>query len=98
MQVCKRCHTVAEPRKETPGSLAIEVVLWLCFLVPGLVYSLWRLSRRHDVCRACGSRDLVPLDSPVGRSLAGDAVTGTYRGSPRAEEFGRRIGRLFAKK
>lgn len=98
MQVCKQCGTVDEPATETPGSFAIELILWLCFLVPGLIYSFWRLSRKHAVCRACGSREIVPLDTPVGRKLAGDRLPPTYRGSPRAEEFGRRIGKLFAKK
>jgi len=98
MQVCKHCGTVAEPANETPGSMAIEVVLWLCFLVPGLIYSLWRLSRRHPVCTACGSREIVPVDTPVGRALAGDRAPAAYRGSAGAEQFGRKLGKFFARK
>ena len=97
MRVCKQCGTVAEPKSDTPGSFLIEVVLWLCFLVPGLIYSLWRLSRRRLVCPACGSGELVPVDTPVGRALAGDRVPPSYSGSPRAEAFGRKLGRFFAK-
>jgi len=72
-KICGRCGTVGAPRKETPGSIWIEVVLWLCFVVPGLVYSIWRLSRRHEVCRACGSAELLPLNSPLGRKAAAEA-------------------------
>lgn len=96
---CKSCGTVGEPASSTPGSISIEVVLWLCFIVPGLIYSLWRLSRRHKVCPSCGSTEIVPADSPVGRTIAGPANPAeVYRGSPRAEAFGRRLGRLFARK
>jgi hypothetical protein len=70
-KVCKQCGTVGKPKSYTPGSILIEIVLWLCFLVPGLLYSLWRLSRRRSVCSACGSPDLVPLNSPIGRQLTG---------------------------
>jgi hypothetical protein len=99
MRVCKECGTVAKPRSDTPGSILIELVLWLCFIVPGLIYSFWRISKRRQVCPACESPNIVPLDSPVGRALAGPtAAPPVYRGSPRAEKFGRSIGRLFAKK
>lgn len=42
----------------------LEVVLWLCLLLPGVIYSLWRLSARRRVCAACGAH-VVPSDTPV---------------------------------
>jgi hypothetical protein len=48
--------------------MLIELVLWLCFAVPGLVYSLWRINSRHQACSACGSRALVPTTSPVAKA------------------------------
>jgi len=45
--------------------MAIEVVLWLCFIIPGLLYSLWRQGSRQPVCAKCGGTALVPPDSPV---------------------------------
>lgn len=67
--VCTRCHTVALPETKTKGSFLIEVILWLCFIVPGLIYSIWRLSSKFDVCPSCGSTDLVSADSPRGQSI-----------------------------
>lgn len=67
--VCKQCGHYGEPERETKGSFWIEVVLWLCFLVPGLIYSIWRINSRHDVCAKCGSSDLIPADTPLGRKL-----------------------------
>lgn len=68
--ICTACGTSGRARKETPGSFIIEVILWLCFLVPGLIYTIWRYSRKHWVCEVCKSPNLVPLDSPAGRTLA----------------------------
>ncbi len=62
---CKACGSTAAPATRTRGVFLIEVVLWLCFLVPGLIYSLWRLSTRASVCAHCGSAEVVPADSPV---------------------------------
>lgn len=71
--VCTVCLTVGEPRRVTRGSFLIEVVLWLMLLVPGLVYSLWRLSTRHDACRECGSSAIVPVASKRGQMLLREA-------------------------
>lgn len=68
---CTTCYAISKPRTKTPGSILIEIVLWLCFLVPGIIYSLWRLTNRQEVCGRCGSVTLVPVDSPVAqRALA----------------------------
>lgn len=72
---CLQCESSGPPRAYTPDSIFIEVILWLCFIVPGVIYSLWRHSRRHDVCRSCGSPKLVPVDSPAALRVA--------RGEPR---------------
>ncbi len=62
---CKSCGHSGPTATKTPGSLAIEIVLWLMLIVPGIIYSLWRISARKAACTACGSTDLVPPDSPV---------------------------------
>lgn len=67
--VCLRCEQVRKARRKTPGTLALEVLLWLFFLVPGLFYTLWRAANRFDVCAACGSEDLVPANSAAARRV-----------------------------
>lgn len=64
---CKQCGSIAAPATNTPGSILIELVLWLCFIIPGLIYSLWRHNKRHEVCAKCGSTHLIPPDSPLAR-------------------------------
>src|SRR5438270_8102302 len=62
---CRHCGTVAKPQKRTRGWFALELLLWLLFIVPGLCYTLWRVTSRVNVCRQCGSEDIIPADSPV---------------------------------
>lgn len=68
-KVCKQCGHVGGGKMKTRGSLAIEIVLWLCFIIPGLIYSLWRHGSRYQGCAVCGSGDLIPVDSPYGKQI-----------------------------
>lgn len=70
--VCTVCGHVGETKVHTKGSIAIEIVLWLCFLIPGLIYSIWRHSTRGPACASCGSASLIPADSPRGRKVIQD--------------------------
>lgn len=72
-KVCTLCGYVGTPETITPGSIGIELLLWLFFLVPGLLYSLWRHASRGDGCHKCKNNKLVPLDSPIGRKLAAES-------------------------
>jgi len=59
---CKLCGNKGVAKKNTPGSILIELILWLFFIIPGLFYSCWRVSKRELVCTNCGkSSHLVPI-------------------------------------
>jgi hypothetical protein len=77
--ICTACGMAGAPRTVTRGSLLIEIVLWLCMLLPGLLYSIWRLTTKHKACRHCGSTVIVPQDSPRGRSLLAELGAGSAR-------------------
>lgn len=66
---CKSCGKIAKPRKLTKGSFLIELILWLCFLIPGIIYSIWRLTSRTFVCPYCESEDLIGKGSPVAKHM-----------------------------
>ena len=68
-EICSNCGHMGQAKKITKGSTLIELVLWLCFIIPGLIYSLWRLTSRHLACEKCGASNMVPLDSPRGKKL-----------------------------
>ena len=65
--VCKTCGTIQAGKRFS--SDRIELVLWLCGLVPGLIYLLWRRFLKNTACAACGSPALIDGDSPVGSML-----------------------------
>lgn len=65
VKYCKTCGHTGKTESHTPGNLAIEIILWLCFIIPGLIYSIWRLSSKTAKCEKCGGKELVPTDSPV---------------------------------
>ena len=67
-EICSNCGYIGQAKKVTKGSILIELVLWL-MIIPGLIYSLWRLTTKHLACPQCGATQLVPVDSPRGKKL-----------------------------
>lgn len=68
-QICPHCGTRGTPAKLTRGSTLIELIAWLMFIIPGLIYSFWRLSTRADVCPACKQPGMIAVASPRGSQL-----------------------------
>jgi len=73
--ICSACGQVGEGKTKIKGNGLIEVILWLCFIIPGIIYSIWRSSSRHKICSACGATNLIPIDSPIGKKLLVDQGT-----------------------
>src|SRR5258708_17376913 len=102
--VCTTCGYVGEPKAITKGSIAIEVVLWLCFLVPGLIYSIWRLSSRYDGCPTCGQGPLISVNSPMAQKFLREnlpeklvAVEARQAPSKAAQSTGKALGRFVGR-
>jgi hypothetical protein len=66
---CTSCGHEGPGKTRTRGSILIEIILWLCFLIPGLIYTVWRHASRHKVCGSCGSGTLIKPDSPMAVSM-----------------------------
>lgn len=67
--ICPSCGTTGQPGEKVKGSIAIEIVLWLCFIIPGLIYSIWRLTSKYQACPACGAGGMIGVNTPRGRQL-----------------------------
>jgi len=67
--ICKKCGTIGKPKSVCPGSIWIELILWLCYIFPGVIYSIWRNSKKHSVCSVCGSDDIIGTGTPIGSQL-----------------------------
>ena len=72
IRICKQCGTLNDKENEgsLPGNGWIELVLWLCYIIPGLIYSIWRRSKKNMACSACSSKELIQVGTPVGTQLA----------------------------
>ncbi len=51
------------------GDYAMDMFLWFCVLLPGALYTLWRVSSRRDVCASCGNAGVIDPGSPRGQQL-----------------------------
>lgn len=81
--ICKGCGTQQrKPYYESPSSFGVEILVWIgaiilamvahwIFLAAALAFSFWRFAARAPGhCSRCSGRDVIPLDSPIGRELA----------------------------
>ena len=67
--ICAYCGYRGYQVIVTNGSFIIELFLWLCFIIPGLIYSFWRLASRERVCPSCNHKTMVLLSTPLGQKL-----------------------------
>lgn len=58
-RLCKNCDFVGSGA--LPGHGWVEALLWLCYLVPGAIYSIWRRGRGAYVCPRCHAPYMIPL-------------------------------------
>ena len=63
--VCTQCGVVCLPERITPGSVVTEIVLFICGILPGLIYCIWRLAGQYNGCPACKSKNIIPITSPM---------------------------------
>lgn len=68
---CQNCGTIGQPRKRVKGSFGIEIILWLLMILPGVIYSVWRLTTKELVCPKCGAPNMIPADSPKAKAALG---------------------------
>lgn len=68
-RICTNCGFTGKPKKVIKGSIFIEIILWIAFLIPGVVYSIWRHTTKQKVCRKCGAPNMIPEDSPKAKQI-----------------------------
>jgi hypothetical protein len=51
------------------GSLLIEIILQTFFIIPGLIYSIWRLASKYSAWPKYLAPNIIPLDSPVAQKI-----------------------------
>ena len=76
--VCLACRAYRRPVRELRGSGALELILWLMFIVPGLVYAVWRSRVSRPTCSVCGAA-LLSEDAPEVQALMASSPAGLAR-------------------
>ncbi|MDA8106174.1 MAG: hypothetical protein M0Z71_12455 [Nitrospiraceae bacterium] len=67
---CPNCKYEGIGEYKAKGHFCVEIVLWCCFLLPGIIYSVWRGSSRRWICPQCGFENVVKTGSmPSGFSF-----------------------------
>lgn len=103
--VCTACGHVGASETITKGHFALEVVLWLCFLIPGFIYSVWRHTSRYEACPVCGNTKLIPRTAPMAQKFLREnlpeklMVRSEMARAPSkaAQSVGHALGRLVGK-
>ena len=67
--LCTNCGYKGKPKLKTKGSILIELILWICFIIPGLIYSIWRHTTRYEACPSCAAPNMISLDSPKAQQI-----------------------------
>jgi hypothetical protein len=66
---CPACGAVGLARLERKGSGFMNLALLLFFIIPGILYWVWRQTNRAEVCVNCSQRGLIPANSPRAMEL-----------------------------
>lgn len=70
MELCTQCLNQVKPKKGVRGYFIIEIMLYLLMVLPGIIYTLWRITGgREKSCPQCGGHNFVPLNSPAANAL-----------------------------
>lgn len=66
---CNSCQNYS-PTALMKGNGWIEFVLYFVYLVPGIIYSIWRRNGPPNVCPLCKAPGLVPAAAAKGQGTA----------------------------
>jgi len=61
--LCLECGCQREPIMANRGMLIIELFMWLLYILPGVIYSIWRRVRKQEICPNCRTPSVVLTSS-----------------------------------
>lgn len=65
--VCTNCEYIGQAYQS--GSFWLGLVLWCCYIVPGLLYTIWCMTTAKNVCPKCGQKTMLSVKLPKGEKL-----------------------------
>lgn len=73
-QICLLCNNFGRFPKKPRGYFLIEIILWFFFLIPGLIYSIWRHMSAKNACTSCGSTNVILMNSMKAKEILSQKV------------------------
>lgn len=73
--ICRNCGHEGNTERKLKGHVLITLILLICWIIPGLIYMVWRRTGLKDACTKCGSQNVVPVGSVEALKVASDKVS-----------------------
>jgi hypothetical protein len=68
--VCLDCNSyTSNPDIGMPGYTIVEIALYFCYVIPGVIYSIWRRTQHVRTCKMCHKDRLIEVMTPEARTL-----------------------------
>jgi len=68
-RICGSCGELGLPKDYAKGQDWVGYLLLLLFCFPGFIYLLWNSSTKYSGCAECGGKEILGLESPMGKKL-----------------------------
>ena len=72
--ICTNCGFQGKPKTKVKGSGVVEIFLWICLILPGILYTLWRSTSRYKACPKCAQPTMIPVDTPGAKKMLADRL------------------------
>ena len=73
---CTNCSYEGKGKVFTEGNFAFELIMYCFFIIPGIIYTLWRTTfGRHLICPDCKSKNVIKLKVWRSRQAANTQIT-----------------------
>ncbi|MFZ4125321.1 MAG: hypothetical protein ACOYJ2_04535 [Rickettsiales bacterium] len=66
LYICKHCGYEGEAKRQKRGSRGVEIFLWSTLLLPGPLYTIWRMTGKSKECPNCERQGFVKSSSDEG--------------------------------
>jgi hypothetical protein len=67
--ICRNCGNIGFSKEVIKGSLWITIILLFFYILPGIIYEIWRGTTKVFCCPKCNSQSIIPANTPAARKI-----------------------------